>query len=274
MTDGRPGVGWPDLPWRDWADSMATLHMWTQIVGKVKLARSPKPIHPWLVALHVNDRGLTTGAVPYDGRELAIDFDFVEHRLVASADDGRSFRFDLEPMTVADFYRRLMAGLAGMDIVIPIRLQPFDVADAIPFDLDEVHRSYERDQVAAFWAALREADKALKDYQANYAGEAGPVVFYWGSFDVATSRFSDSVESACGWWPLDRRVGPAFYAYTTPPPAGFKETAVKPAAAGYDQTLGEFILPWDAVRAASDPASDVSAFLDSTWLAGAAPVSR
>ena len=218
-------MGWPALPWHEWADSMATLHMWTQIVGKIKLARSPKPAHPWLVALHVNDLGLTTGGVPYDGREFSIDFDFADHSLRASDGGGRSFRLDLAPMTVADFYRQLMAGLAGMDIVVPIRMQPFDVADPIPFDVDDVHRSYERDQVAAFWAGLRVADRALKEYQAPFAGEAGPVVFYWGSFDVATSRFSNSIESACGWWPLDRRVGPAFYAYTAPAPVGFKEAA-------------------------------------------------
>lgn len=269
MTNDRHGDGgWPELPWREWADSMTTLHMWTQIVGKIKLARRPKPAQPWLVALHVNDLGLTTGGVPYDGREFSIDFDFAGHRLLASDGDGRSFRLDLEPMTVADFYSQLMGGLAGLDIVVPIRPQPFDVADPIPFDIDNVHRSYQRDHVAAFWGALREADKALKAYQSSFAGEAGPVVFYWGSFDVATSRFSTSTESACGWWPLDRRVGPAFYAYTTPPPTGFKETAVAPAAARYDETLGEFILPWEGMRGAPDPAGDVRAFLDSTWLAG------
>jgi hypothetical protein len=257
---------------------MATLHMWTQIVGKIKLARSPKPAHPWLVALQVSDRGLTTGAVPYGDSEFNIDFDFIDHRLQASDDGGRIFRLDLEPMTVADFYRRLMAGLAGLEIVVPIRPKPFDVADPIPFDVDDVHRSYYYDQVAAFWIALREANGVLAEYRSSFAGEASPVVFYWGSFDVATSRFtwspeagdSKSVESACGWWPLDRRVGPAFYAYTVPPPAGFKEAAIEPSAARFDETLGEFILPWNAVRAAADPAADVRTFLDTSWQAGAA----
>jgi Family of unknown function (DUF5996) len=281
VTDGRHAdASWPELPWREWANTMATLHMWTQIVGKIKLARSAKPEHPWLVALHVNDRGLTTGVLPYDGRDFSIDFDFVEHRVQASDDGGRLFRLDLEPMTVADFYRLVMAGLAGLDIVVPIRPKPFDVADPIPFDEDDVHRTYQRDQVAAFWAALREAHQVLTDYQAAYAGEASPVVFYWGSFDVATSRFARSagaagdstpIESACGWWPLDRRVGPAFYAYTVPPPAGFKEAAVMPSAARFDETLGEFILPWDAVRPEPHPAGEVRAFLDSTRQAGAQP---
>jgi hypothetical protein len=273
VTDGRyADAGWPELPWREWADTMATLHMWTQIVGKIKLARSPKPAHPWLVALHVYERGLTTGGVPYDGREFSIDFDVVDHRLQASDDGGRSFQLDLEPMTVADFYRRLMAGLAGLDIVVPIRPKPFDVADPIPFDVDGVHRSYERDQVAAYWAALREAHAVLTQYQTAFAGEASPVVFFWGSFDVATSRFANSIESACGWWPLDRRVGPAFYAYTVPPPAGFKEVAISPPSAGFDEALGEFILPWDAVRTAAHPATDVRAFFDSTWRASGAAV--
>jgi len=271
VTDGpHADAGWPDLPWHEWADSMATLHMWTQIVGKIKLARSPKPAHPWLVALHVNDRGLTTGGVPYDGRQFSIVFDFVDHRLQASDDSGRTFRLDLEPMTVADFYRQLMAGLTGLDIVVPIRPKPFDVADPIPFDVDDVHRSYERDQVDAFWAGLREAHDVLTEYQSSFAGEASPVIFYWGSFDVATSRFSNTIESACGWWPLDRRIGPAFYAYTVPPPAGFKNAAVGPSAARFDEALGEYILPWDAVRAAAHPVGDVRAFLDSTWRAGVA----
>jgi hypothetical protein len=174
-------------------------------------------------------------------------------------------------MTVADFYRQLLAGLAGLDIVVPIKPQPFGVTDPIPFDVDDSHRSYEGEHVAAFWVALREAHQLLAEYQSSFTGEASPVVFYWGSFDVATSRFSSSIESACGWWPLDRRFGPAFYAYTAPPPAGFKEAAVRPSATRFDETLGEFILPWDAVRGAAGPAGDVRAFLDSTWRAGTRP---
>ena len=237
-------------------------------MGKAKLAALPKPEHPWLVALPVTERGLTTGVVPHQDRQFALDLDFRDHRLLISESAGDEFVLDLEPMTVAHFYRQVMAGLAQLGVELIIRTKPFEIANGIPFDQDEVHSSYEREHVAAFLAALSRAHHALEEYQAGFSAEHGPVVFYWGSFDVATSRFSNATESACGWWPLDRRFGPAFYAYTSPPPAGFARARVEPDAASWDETLGEFILPYDSVRMSASPDSDARAFLETAWRAG------
>ena len=272
-TGIEPGGRWPELPWHDWADTLATLHLWTQVVGKVKLACVGKPERPWQVALAVTERGLTTSPLTHEDRLFAIDLDLVDHGLRLSDSVGESFEMDLEPMTVAHFYRQVMARLADFGIEISIRTRPFEVAHPIPFDEDEVHHDYDPRHVTAFHGALRRAEAAVEDFQSGFTGQAGPVVFYWGSFDVAASRFSGATESACGWWPLDRRLGPAFYAYTAPAPAGFSQAEVRPAAARFDETLGEFVLPYDAVRTAAQPELEVRAFLESTWLAGTAAVS-
>jgi hypothetical protein len=264
--DGR--AAWPELPWHDWADTLTTLHLWTQIIGKAKLAAVPRPEHPWLVALAVTERGLTTSAVSYGAHVFAIDLDLAEHRLVMSEAAGGEFVLDLEPMTVAHFYRQVSAGLAELGIELTIRPKPYEIAGGIPFDQDEIHKSYDRSHVDSFLAGLRTAHRALEQYQRGFSGDTSPVVFYWGSFDVSTSRFDGSVESACGWWPTDQRLGPAYYAYTKPAPAGFEDADVRPTAARWDEGLGEFILPYDEVRRAADPATDVRGFLDSTWQAG------
>jgi uncharacterized protein DUF5996 len=259
---------WPELPWHEWADTLATLHLWTQVVGKAKLAALPRPEHPWLVALAVTERGLTTSAIPYGAHVFAIDLDLADHRLLMSESAGGEFMLDLEPMTVAHFYRQVSAGLAELGIELTIRTKPYEIAGGIPFDQDEIHKSYDRSHVDAFLGGLRTAHRALEEYQHGFDGEAGPVVFYWGSFDVSTSRFAGATENACGWWPTDQRLGPAFYAYTKPAPAGFKDAAVRPAAARWDDKLGEFVLAHDSVRATADPDSDVREFLDTTWQAG------
>jgi hypothetical protein len=154
----------------------------------------------------------------------------------------------------------------GIDLVI--RTKPFEIADGLPFDQDEVHSSYEREHVAAFQAGLARAHRALEEYQAGFSADHGPIVFYWGSFDVATSRFSNATESACGWWPLDKRLGPAFYAYTSPPPTAFAKAKVEPDGASWDETLGEFILPYDLLIMSTEPDSDVRAFFETAWRAG------
>jgi hypothetical protein len=275
MAAGGAG-SWPELPWHEWADTLTTLHLWTQVMGRVKLAAVPRPEQPWLVALTVTDVGLTTSLVPYDNRVFAVDLDFADHQLRLSEATGGSFEMDLEPMTVAHFYRQLTDGLAGLGFEMKVSTKPYEVADPIPFDQDEVHAGYEREHVFAFHAALQHAHRALEEYQRGFSGISSPVAFYWGSFDVSTSRFtterasdrSDVIESACGWWPTDQRVGPAFYAYTKPAPTGFKQAEVRPAAARWDDTLGEFVLPYDDVRGAADPAAEVEAFLASTRRAG------
>jgi hypothetical protein len=246
------------------------------VVGKVKLAALPRPEHPWLVALAVTEVGLTTSPIQHEDRVFAIDLDFADHQLRLSEADGGTFELDLEPMTVAHFYRQVMAGLAEVGIDLQIRTKPFEVADALPFDEDVVHSSYDKGQVTAFHAGLVRAHRFLEEYQHGFSADASPVVFYWGSFDLSTSRFSTSsdetgskaVESACGWWPLDQRVGPAFYAYTSPAPSGFEGARVRPDAAYWDETLGEFILAHDPLLAAADPDSDIRAFLETTWRAG------
>jgi len=275
-TGLRAAGAWPELPWHEWADTLATLHLWTQVVGRAKLAALPKPEHPWLVALAVTERGLTTSPVPYGERVFAIDLDFADHRLLMSESAGGEFVLDLEPMTVAHFYRQVSAGLAELGIELTIRTRPYEIANAIPFDQDDVHAFYNRSHVDAFNAALQIAHRALEEYQDSFSAERSPIVFYWGSFDVATSRFSNStvdgrgtlIEGACGWWPLDARFGPAFYAYTSPAPAGFRDADVSPKAGAWDDKLGEFILPYDSLRSAPDPESDVRAFLETTWRAG------
>jgi hypothetical protein len=237
-------------------------------VGKAKLAALPKPEHPWLVALAVTERGLTTSPVPYGERVFAIDLDLAEHQLRMSESAGGEFVLDLEPMTVAHFYRQVCAGLAELGIELKIRTKPYEIADGIPLDHDEVHKSYDRSHIDAFLGGLQIAHHALEEYQAGFSAARGPVVFYWGSFDVSTSRFVDGTESACGWWPTDQRLGPAFYAYTSPPPADFPAAKVEPGAARWDDKLGEFVLPYETVLTAASPDSDVRAFFETTWRAG------
>jgi len=270
MTEPAHGAArqWPELPWHDWADTLATLHLWTQIVGKAKLAALPKPERPWLVALAVTERGLTTSPVRYGERVFAIDLDLADHRLLMSESAGGEFVLDLEPMTVAHFYRQVSTGLAQMGIELTIPTKPYEIADGIPFDRDDVHQSYERRHVDAFHAALQTAHHALMEYQADFSADHGPVVFYWGNFDVSTSRFAEATESACGWWPTDQRLGPTFYAYTTPPPPGFRDAEISPEAGGWDDKLGEFVLAYDSVRRSPYPDSDVRAFFETTWRAG------
>lgn len=271
---------------------MDTLHMWVQIVGKVRMALAPPLNHWWHVPLYASARGLTTSAVPSARRVFQVDFDFVDHRLTVVDSDGGVFAMSLEPMSVARFHAEFMAGLRGLRIDARISTKPVEVAEAIPFEADETHASYERGHVQAFWRGLLQADRVMKTFQSGFVGKASPVHFFWGSFDLAAARYSGRLapihsggapncpdwvmveaysreESSHGWWPASEAPGPAFYAYTYPEPDGYRSAPVGPAAASYDPRLGEFILPYDAIRDLTDPDAAVLEFLRSTYEAGA-----
>ncbi len=285
---------WPELRYDEWKDTLQTLHLWTQIVGKIRMRQEPPVNHSWSVALYVTPRGLGTSAMQYEGsRWFSIDFDFVEHELRISGCDGERAGFALEPMTVADFYGRLFAQLARLGIVVPIRTMPNEIADAIPFDRDTVHASYDRAYVTRFLHALLQADRLCKIFRAGFIGKASPVHFFWGSFDLATTRFSgraapphpggipnmpDRVtrdaysheEHSVGFWPGGYGLEAAFYAYAYPEPDGFAQTRVLPDAALWNNTLREFMLPYDAARTSADPDRAVLDFFTSTYEAAAA----
>jgi len=283
---------WPDLPWRDWEPTISTLHRWVQIVGKVRLALAPPLNHWWHIALYVSARGLTTSAIPYKRRSFQVDFDFIEHRLRAAVNDGGVFTIPLEPKSVATFYREFMAGLRDQGIEVRISTTPNEVVDATPFEVDDGHASYDPGHAQLFWRGLRQADRVMKAFQSGFIGKASPVHLFWGSFDLAASRYSgrpatghpgaapncpdwvmeeaySHEESAIGWWPQVEAPGPAFYAYTYPEPQGYRSGSVRPGDAYFDARLGEFLLPYDAVRSAADPDAAVLEFLQSTYDVGA-----
>jgi hypothetical protein len=282
---------WPDLTLSGWEETRDTLHMWTQIVGKVRLALEPMINHWWQVALYVSARGLTTSLMPAGDRGLEIEFDFVDHVLDLRATDGARRQVPLEPRTVASFYEATMAALADIGVPVTINTRPQEVVEAIPFDKDEVHRSYDPAAVHRFWLGLVRMHDVLLRFRSGFIGKASPVHFFWGAADLCTTRFSgrtaprhrggvpncpDWVQvlayshevSSCGYWPGGGGEG-AFYAYAYPQPPGFADWAVEPAGAYYDTDLGEFLLPYAAVRTAPDPERTVLAFFQSTYEAAA-----
>jgi hypothetical protein len=284
---------WPSLPLEAWAETYATLHLWTQIVGKVRLAQSPWINHAWHVTLYVTARGLTTSPVPHGDRTFQIDFDFIAHRLVIEASDGGTGGFALEPQSVAEFYARLMAELGKLGLHVDIYRLPNEVEDPIRFDQDEVHRAYDAEFAHRFWRILVQADRVFKEFRARFVGKCSPVHFFWGAPDLAVTRFSgrraprhpggvphlpDWVTreayshevSSCGFWPGGGPVPyAAFYSYAYPEPAGFAAETVLPGAAFYSGDLHEFLLPYDAVRQAADPDAVLLEFLQSTYEAAA-----
>jgi hypothetical protein len=266
--------------------------MWSQIVGKVRMALAPPRNHWWHVTLYVTSRGLTTSAIPYRDRTFQVDFDFVDHRLDVDDSEGGSFTIPLVPRSVAAFHREFMDGLRRLGIEVRISTKPSEVAVAIPFEADELHASYEPRHAHSFWRGLLQAQRVMQQFQTGFVGKASPVHFFWGSFDLATTRFSgrpaplhpggvpncptwvmeeaySREESSIGWWPRSDEPGPAFYAYTYPEPAGFKAAPVGPAGVSYDARFGEFLLPYDAVRGAADPDAAVLEFFQATYEAGA-----
>jgi hypothetical protein len=279
---------WPPLPYDAWKDTYATLHMWTQIVGKVALALAPPLNHSWGSAFQVTPRGLSTRPLLHDTRSFTMEFDFVDHMLVVRASDGGERLLNLEPRTVADFYRAVMALLSDMRLGARIWPVPVELpSPGIRFDQDTVHRSYDAVQVARFWRILRQVEKTYTRARCAFVGKCSPAHFFWGGFDLAVTRFSGRrappregpafMQEAYshevishGFWPGSGAVlEPAFYAYAVPEPPGFRDAQVRPDAAFYHRELGEFILPYEAVRTANSPEEAILEFVDSTYERGA-----
>ena len=284
----RADASWPPLPLEAWQDTYDTLHMWTQIVGKVKLELCPYLNEWWEVALHPTARGLTTLPMPTERGALEMSFDFVDHNLRLNTTAGAVKAMPLIPRSVADFYHELMAALRALGVEVTINTLPDEVEHPIPCDQDHVHASYDPEYATRWWRILIRASKVFARYRSPFVGKSSPVQFFWGSFDLSETRFSgrpaeppkganhitrlaeDQENIAAGFWPGGGKVdGPAFYAYTYPEPAGFKTARVKPSSAYYNADLGEFILMYDDMRQADSPEETLLAFLQSTYEAGA-----
>ena len=288
-ADTDRSSAWPDLT-PAWSDTRDTLHMWLQVIGKIRMALTPRVNHWWNVTLYVSSRGLTTSLMPLDRRGLEIEFDFVDHILHLRTTDGQSRDVPLEPQAVATFHRATMAALDGLGIDVHIGLRPSEVVEAIPFDRDEAHHSYDPDAVQRFWRALVQIDRVLNNFRSRFIGKASPVHLFWGGADLCTTRFSgrpaprhrggvpncpdwvqvlaySHEESSAGFWPGGDEA--MFYAYASPEPAGFADWPVEPAGAFYDTGLGEFLLPYSVVRTASDPDAALLAYLQTTYEAAA-----
>jgi len=284
---------WPSLPLEAWSATFDTLHLWTQIVGKIQVAQCPWVNHSWHVTLHVTSRGLTTLPVPHDSRTFQIDFDFISHNLVIQVSDGQTAAIPLEPQSVAAFYRRLMDQMQKLELTVKVNRMPNEIADPIPFDQDETHGSYDREYAQRFWRILQQTDRVLQDFRSRFIGKCSPVHVFWGALDIAVTRFSgreapkhpggiphlpDWVTqeayshevSSCGFWPGGGVVPyPAFYSYAYPEPPGFPQAPIKPRDAFYCKELGEFILPYDVVRQSASPDRTLLDFLQSTYEAAA-----
>jgi hypothetical protein len=284
---------WPDIPFHAWKDTCATLHLWVQIVGKYRLARTPWVNHSWHATLYVTPRGLTTSAIPAGDRSVEFEFDFVEHKLNGSVSDGSRQSLALEPMTVADFHARFLALTDALGVRAKFSDKPNEVPDPVPFATDTQHASYDAEAVTRFWRALVEVDRVLKIFRTSFLGKVSPVHLFWGSFDMAVTRFSGRVApphpggipalpdavtreayshevSSAGFWPGGGPVDyPALYSYAYPSPHGFAQQKVRPGAAFFHEKLSEFILPYDAVRTAAEPDAALLAFLESTYEAAA-----
>jgi hypothetical protein len=284
---------WPALPLEDWKDTYATLHMWTQIVGKIRLAQTPWVNHSWHVTLYVTSRGMTTSPIPYGTRTFQIDFDFIDHRLVMETSDGAVRMIALRPTSVAHFYGEVMTALRELDLKVSIHTKPNEVVEPIPFEQDHTHASYDATYANRFWRVLVQSDRVLKEFRSRFIGKCSPVHFFWGSFDLAVTRFSgrpapehpggvpnlpDFVTreayshevSSCGFWPGGGAITePVFYAYAYPEPQGFKEYPVRPKDGFYNSDMGEFILPYNAVRRADNPDEALLEFLQNTYEAAA-----
>ena len=284
--------GWPELDYLAWRDTATTLQLWTQIVGKVRLALTPWLNHGWHVPLYVTTRGLGTSPIPIGAELLEIEFDFIDHRLVCRTSTGSSATVQLRPQTVADFYRRVIATLASVGVTVTIDTMPSEIAGAIRFPKDTVHIAYEPPAAHRFWRALVQVDRVFKLFRTGFIGKASPVHFFWGSFDLAVTRFSgrpaplhpggvpglpDRVTreayshevSSVGFWPgSDAFPHAAFYSYAYPEPPGFRDAAM-PAGAAFDANLGEYALRYDLVRAAPDPEALLLDFLQASYAAAA-----
>jgi hypothetical protein len=284
---------WPDLNYGAWKDTCETLHMWTQIVGKVRKARTPWVNHSWHVTLYVTARGLTTSPIPDGARTFQIDFDFIGHILSIMTSDGAVRHMPLRPRSVADFYQELFANLAALGVQARIHTKPNEVVDAIPFDQDHRHASYDAEYANRFWRALVQADRVFKQFRAGFIGKCSPVHFFWGSFDLAVTRFSGRTApehpggvpncpdwvtreayshevSSCGFWPGGEQLPyPLFYSYAYPEAQGFSAAPVRPQGARYDGGFHEFILPYDELRRTGQADALLLEFLQSSYDAAA-----
>ena len=279
---------WPALPLAEWEDTRATLHMWTQMAGKTALALCPNVNHCWAIAMHISPRGLTTMPIPYALGIFTVEFDFIDHVLRIVTSRGETKTLALAPRTVADFYREYVAALASLKIDAKIWPMPVEIANPIRFDKDTQHASYDAEQANRCWRILRSVATVCEEFRARFIGKASPVHFFWGSFDLAVSRFSGRPAperpgadawtresyshevSSGGWWPgQGYSDAPMFYAYSAPEPAGFRTAPVRPAAAFYESKVGEFLLPYDALRNSADPKAMLLDFLQSTYEAAA-----
>ena len=285
---------WPKLDYAKWSDSLATLHMWTQIVGKTRMVQSPWLNHSWHVTLYVTPRGLTTGNIPHGDRYFSIEFDFVEHALFIRECNGETRTIKLAPKDTADFYHEVMDALEQLGVPVSINTKPNEVPDPIPFPEDRTHKAYDPDAVYDFWRALYLIDRVFSRFRADFAGKASPSHFFWGSFDLAVTRFSGREApdhpgglpnmplwvaqeayshevSSAGFWPGgDSFPEPIFYSYAYPSPEGFDQAVVLPEAAQWSKDLGEFVLRYEDVRLADDPEATLLSFLESTFDAAAA----
>ena len=294
-TEAHLGEAWPALDPRAFEETRAALHLWSQIVGKTRLALAPMQNHWWQTALYVSDRGLETSPIPYGEQYFEVEFDFLQHRLILTTSEGATRQLPLGPQSVAEFFERYRGLLRSLDLDVRIRPVPSEIPDAIPFEQDTARRSYDHDVAQRFWKALLQADRVLKEFRGKFLGKSSPVHFWWGGFDLACTRFSgkpapphpggfpnlpdwitrEAYSHECisaGWWPGAPGgpvAEPAFYAYAYPEPAGCPEAPVRPAGAGYNPTLREWILPYEAVRSEPDPDAALREFLQSTYDAAA-----
>ena len=288
-----PAQQWPQLPLASWQDTYATLHLWTQIVGKIRMSLSAWCNHSWHVTLYVTPRGLSTSTIPHGARSFQIDFDFVDHRLTIDTDQQARRSLPLESQSVATFYRQLIGVLDELELPVRICTKPNEIADPIAFDRDEIHRTYDPEYANRFGRILVQADRVFKQFRARFLGKCSPVHFFWGAPDLAVTRFSgrpapahpggipnlpDPIAreayshevSSCGFWPGGGPIAyPAFYAYAYPEPTGFAQASVGPEGAFYSTELREFLLPYDRVRESANPDQTLLEFLQSAYEAAA-----
>lgn len=293
MQQSNATAKWPPLPYREWSQTAATLHMWLQIVGKIRLKTTPWVNHSWHVTLRTTARGLGTQVMRYEGTAFQIELDFIEHRLTILVDDGRSATLPLEPQTTATFYRNLMNALDELDLPVTINTLPNELPDPIRFDADELHCSYDPEYANRYWRILVQTDRVFEYFRAQFIGKCSPVHFFWGSADLAVTRFSGreapehpggipnlpdwvtreayshEVSSAGFWAGGESYPRAIFYSYAYPAPPGFASVRVSPAAAYYDGALEEFVLPYDEMRTTASPDSALLEFLQSTYEAAA-----
>jgi hypothetical protein len=286
-------TAWPPLPYSAWKSTCETLHLWTQIVGKIRLTLTPWLNHSWHVPLYVTARGLSTSAIPYKDEAFEMRFDFIDQTFDIDVSTGQRRRIRLMPQPVCDFYAAVMKSLADLGIQVHITERPCEIPDAISFSDDRTHASYDPDAAQRFWRALVQVDRVFKKFRTRFTGKASPVHFFWGSFDLAVTRFSGRLAppftnkvpglstvvmaeayshevSSAGFWPGGGGIDYAsFYSYAYPTPDGFKDAPVSPNGAFFDEKLGEFLLPYDEVRSAADPEASLLLFLQSTYEAAA-----